>query len=220
LTGGLITEDRPMEHTEDSYVQLLQSGARRLTGHQRRLFQAEVCLKLCDGNAREAERRFGWGRRNVATGIHEHRSGMRCMENFRARGRRRAEDLNPRLAEDIRDVVGPRSHADPELKSSRRYSNLSAGEVREALLARGHREQDLPGERAMRDVLNRMNFRLRRVRKGKPLRKTKDADAIFANVRSAREQSRGDPRTLEISMDAKAKVKVGDYVQGGKMPVR
>lgn len=204
---------------EDSYTELLQAGAKRLTGHQRRLFQAEVCLKLCGGHTRQAERRFGWGRENVAKGIHEYQSGIRCMENFGSRGRRRREDLNPQLAQDIRAIMGPKSYTDPELKSARRYSTLSANEVREALVARGYRAKDLPSERSMRDVLNRMNFRLKRIRKGKPLKKKPETDAIFANLRTVRQEVRGDPRTLEISMDTKAKVPIGDYVRGGKMPV-
>ena len=208
-----------MELVEHSYVELLQVGAKRLTGHQRRLFQAEVCLKLCDGNARQAERRFGWGRENVDKGIHELQSGVRCLENFAARGRRRSEDLNPQLAQDIRSIVAPKSYVDPELKSSRRYSTLSAHEVREALVAKGHGEKDLPSERSMRDILNRMNFRLKRLRKGKPLKKTRDTDAIFANLKAVRQEVRDDPHTLEISMDTKTKVPIGDYVQGGKMSV-
>ena len=207
---------------EQAYVELLQSGAKRLTGHQRRLFQAETCLKLCDGDARRAERRFGWGRENVAKGIEEFRSGIRCVENFAARGRRRAEDLNPQLAQDIRAIVGPKSYTDPELKSSRRYCTLSANEVREALMARGYGEdggKKLPSERSMREILNRMNFRLKRLRKGKPLKKTPDTDAIFANVKAVREEMQGQEHTLEISMDTKAKVPIGDYVQGGKMPL-
>ena len=206
-----------MDRGEDSYDQLLQSGARRLRGHQRRLFQAEICLKLCEGSPRQAERRFGWGRHNVARGIHEFQSGIRCVENFATKGRRRAEERNPQLAQDIREIVGPKSYADPELKSSRRYSNLSAGEVREALMAKGYREKDLPSTRSMRDILNRMNFRLKRIQKGKPLRKTQETDAIFANLQAVREEARADPQTLEISMDTKAKVKIGEYVQGGKM---
>ena len=166
----------------------------------------------------DGPKRFGWGRWNVSTGLREYQSGIRCLENFGRRGRRRSEEVNPRLAEDIRAIVGPHSYADPELKSARRYSNLSANEVREALLARGHRAQDLPQERTMRDILNRMNFRLKRIQKGKPLRKTKETDAIFANVKAVRQETRGDPTKLEISMDTKAKVKIGDYVQGGKMP--
>jgi hypothetical protein len=72
----------------------------------------------------------------------------------------------------------------------------------------------------MRDILNRMNYRLKRIQKGKPLKKTQQTDAIFANVRAVREQSRDEPGTLEISMDTKAKVALGDYVRGGKNPGR
>ena len=199
---------------------LIRSGAKRLTGSQRRLFQAEVTLALCDGCARQAERRFGWGRETVAKGLHELRHGLRCLENFAARGRQRSEDKDPRLAADIRAIVEPQAYADPELKSSRRYSNLSAAEVRDALLSKGYAEDQLPSERTMRDILNRMNYRLKRIQKGKPLRKTKETDAIFANVQRVREQARGEPETLEISMDAKAKVALGDYVRGGKNPDR
>lgn len=206
---------------ERKYEELLGVGARRLKGHQRRLFQAEVCLSLCGGNAREAESRFGWGRQTVAKGIKEYQTGIRCLEDFRGRGRRRAEELDPELAEDIRSVVSPHSYADPELKSSRRYSNLTAREVREALVRdKGYRERDLPAERSMRDVLNRMNFRLRRVAKGRPLKKTKETDAIFANVAAVRGEVKGDSAVLEVSADTKARVAVGDYVRGGKKPGR
>lgn len=36
---------------------MLRSGAKRLTGFQRRLFLAEVATELCDGSPRKAERR-------------------------------------------------------------------------------------------------------------------------------------------------------------------
>ena len=78
----------------------------------------------------------------------------------------------------------------------------------------------MPSERTMRDILNRMNYRLKRIQKGKPLKKTRETDAIFANVKQVREEARNDPDTLEISMDTKAKVSVGEYVRGGKNPDR
>ncbi len=199
---------------------LIRSAARRLTGYQRRLFQAEVATTLCGGNPRTAERRFGWGRDTVATGLHELQSGLRCRENFAARGRQRREEEDPQLAADIRAIVEPHSYADPELRSSRRYSNLSAAEVLEALIQRGYHRDGLPSERTMRDILNRMNYRLKRIRKGKPLKKTEETDAIFANVKRVQERVRNDPETLEISMDAKAKVALGEYVRGGKNPDR
>ncbi|HMB03894.1 MAG TPA: hypothetical protein VKP69_09175 [Isosphaeraceae bacterium] len=202
------------------YDAVIRSGARRLTGYQRRSFMAEVATELCDSSARLAERRFGWGRETVAKGLHESRSGMRCLEDFAARGRRRSEDKDPRLAADIRAVVEPQAYADPELKSDRRYTNLSAAEVREALVERGYSKAELPSERTMRDILNRMNYRLKRIQKGKPLKKTEETDAIFANVEQVRGEVKDDGATLEISMDTKAKVSLGDYARGGKNPDR
>ena len=92
--------------------------------------------------------------------------------------------------------------------------------MRDALIARGYTDEELPSERTMRDILNRMNYRLKRLRKGKPLKKTPETDAIFANVERVRDEARDDPEALEISMDAKAKVALGDYVRGGKNPDR
>ena len=92
--------------------------------------------------------------------------------------------------------------------------------MRQALVDLGHAREELPAERTMRDILNRMNYRLKRIQKGKPLKKTDQTDAIFANVRAVREEVRDQPETLEISMDTKAKVALGDYVRGGKNPDR
>jgi len=209
-----------MEGLVETYESLLRQGANRLTGHQRRLFMAEVTLKLCDGNTRKAERRFGWGRETLNKGIQELQQGVRCLENFSARGRPRLEEKTPRLAEDIRAIVEPHTQTDPELKSSRRYSNLSAAEVLETLRTKkGYAPEQLPSARTMRDILNRLNHRLKRIRKGKPLKKRPQTNAIFANVKAVKAEDKG-PDTLEISVDTKAKVNEGDYSRGGKKPDR
>lgn len=208
-----------MEDSVKCYESLLRQGANRLKGHERRLFMAEVTLKLWDGNPRIAERRLGWGRETVAKGLHELRQGVRCLERFSARGRPRLEDKAPQLAQDIRAIVEPHTQADPELKTDRRYSNLSAAEVLEALQQKGYAKENLPRERTMRDILNRMNYRLKRIQKGKPLKKTPQTNAIFANVQAVKAEIKG-PETLEISMDTKAKVDEGDYARGGKNPHR
>ena len=207
-----------MEVPADKYDALIRSGARRLKGHQRRLFMAEVVTELCAGNCRQAEQRFGWGRETVTKGLHESLQGIRCLENLAARNRKRTEEKNPQLAADIRAIVEPHTQADPELKSARRYTNLTAAEVRQALLDQGYPEAALPKERTVRDILNRMNYRLKRIQKGKPLKKTQDTDAIFANLKEVRNQIRNDPETVEISIDTKAKVGLGDYALGGKNP--
>ena len=61
-----------------------------------------------------------------------------------------------------------------------------------------------------------MNYRLKRIQKGKPLKKTEETDAIFANLKRVKEEAKADPEALEISMDTKAKVSLGAYVGGEK----
>jgi transposase len=210
-----------MEGSANSSDALLRRAARRLTGHQRRLFVAEVTLQLCGGSPRRAERRFHWGRATVAKGLQELQRGIRCVDNFQARGRPRLEDKHPQLAQDIRALAEPRTHADPELKSERRYANLSAEEMVTLLQTqKGYAPGALPSVRTMRDILNRLGYRRKRIQKAKPLKKPKQTDAIFANVQAVREEVQDDPETLAISMDTKAKVNEGDYARGGKNPDR
>jgi hypothetical protein len=213
--GIAVTEAATLVGNVDPYAELIRAGARRLTSLQRRLFQAEVGLALGDGSPRQAERRFGGGRGTIAKGLHEYHSVLHGRENFAARGRHRSEDQDPRLAQDIRAIVEPQTDADPELKSARRYTHRSAAEVRAALIATGgYRAEDLPKEWTMRDILNRMGYRLQRIEKGKPLKETKQTDAILAHIAAVRAEVRGDPETLEILIDTKAKVAVGDSVRG------
>ena len=134
------------------------------------------------------------------------------MEHFATRGRQRSEEKDPQLAAAIRTIVEPHSQVDPELKSSRWYSNLWTARVREALLRKGSSEAGLPDERTMQDILNRMNYRLKRIQMGKPLKKTKEAEAIFVNIKRVREEA----ETLEISMAARAMEALGDHVRVGK----
>ena len=103
----------------DSTDDLLRLAARFLTGHSRRAFQAQVTRVLCGGSPRAAERRFGWGRGTVASGLHELASGIRCVERFADRGQVPTEVARPQLAADIRDLVEPRTQAHPGLIGSR-----------------------------------------------------------------------------------------------------
>jgi Rhodopirellula transposase DDE domain len=210
-----------MDSSTEGYEKLIRSAARRLKGHARRLFQAEVADTLCHSSPRAAERRFGFDRKAVATGQHEAQSGIRCVERFAARARLCAEVKDPQLGQDIRALVEPHTQADPEVQSARRYTNLSAREVLQALkVQKGYSDDRLPSERSMRDILNRLGYRLKRIQKAKPLKKLPETDAVFANVQAVHARYQDDRETLEISVDAKAKVSEGEYSRGGKMPER
>ena len=202
-----------MDGTIDS---LIRFSAKQVTGQQRRTFLALVCKQLCDGSARKAEERFGWGREAVARGLKEDSGQTIDKPTVIPRSDLRSEVRNPQLAVDIRLIVEPHTQTDPELKSTRLYSNLSAGEVRAALVEKGYSGAQLPSERTLRDILNRMKYRLKRIQKGKPLKKNELTSPIFENVKAARDAASEDATILEISVDTKTKVSLGEYVLGGK----
>ncbi len=54
------------------------------------------------------------------------------------------------------------------------------------------------------------------MQKTKPLKKIKETEAIFANVRQENQAADDAPDVIRISMDAKAKVSVGDYSRDGE----
>jgi transposase len=145
----------------------VKSAARKLTGFRRRQFQAEVAQQYCQGSARQAERIFGWGREAVQTGLNEQRTGIRCHDNFSDRGRRKTEERRPELVEQIHAIVGPESQADPKFQTPLAFTRITAKAVREQLLVRGS-DAATPAERTVHDILNRLGYRLRRVRKTKP----------------------------------------------------
>lgn len=207
-----------MSIVEQDHIELFCLAANKLPRYERRLFMAEVTIRLCQGNARRAEEQFGWGRETVQKGLRELEQDIVILDRkVKPRGPARREDRNPQLAKDIRDIVEPKTQTDPELKSTRRYTNFSAREVRKALIHdKGWPPEDVPAERTLRTILNRMGYRLKRIQKGRPLKKTKDTDAIFENVQAVKAAARDDRNTLEISADTKAKVAIGDYSRGGK----
>jgi hypothetical protein len=197
--------------------QLVRSAARRLTGHARRLFIAEVTDALCGGSPRRSERLFGWSRDTASLGLHESAHGLRCVDNFQARGRQRTEDLDTQLAQDIRALAEPHTQADPQMKSALRYTRLTAAALRQALIKeKGYRTKQLPSNRTLQRMLNRLGYRLKRIQKTKPLKKIEQTDAILANIQQRHEQASHAAETLEISIDTKAKVNLGEYSREGQ----
>lgn len=157
----------------ESVVETIKSAARLLTGYRRRRFQAKMALKYCAGKPRLAEQAFGWGRDAVHTGLNELRTGIRCLDNFSARGRRRCEEGDPGLALQIHALADPESQADPKFQTPLAYTRITAKAVHERLVsAAAGRRQQVPAERTVSDILNRLGYRLRRVRKTEPKKKS------------------------------------------------
>ncbi len=58
----------------------------KLTGHIRRAYAAELCEQYFESSSRIMERRLKVSREMVELGLHERRSGIRCIDNYEARG--------------------------------------------------------------------------------------------------------------------------------------
>jgi hypothetical protein len=157
--------------TDDARRSILLA-ATLLTGHKRRRFQAEMANTYCGGSARLAETTFGWGRDAVHTGLNELRSGIRCVEDFEARGRTTAEERYPALEEHIRRLVDPHAQADPKFQTPFAYTRVTARAVREALLAVPELAGKVPTRQTVGDILNRLGYRLRRVLKARPQKRS------------------------------------------------
>jgi hypothetical protein len=156
----------------DDVLQTILLAATLLTGHKRRRFQAEMAPQHCGGSARHAETTFGWGRDAVRTGLNELRSGIRCLDAYEARGRKTTEELCPALGQHLRRVVDPHAQADPKSQTPFAYTRLTARAVRDALLAVPELAGRVPSRQTVGDILNRLGYRLRRVLKARPGKKS------------------------------------------------
>jgi len=222
LSNSFVSElsnhgKEPMHGLTEQHISTIKDAARKLTGAKRRAFQARVTLDYLGGNARKAETVFGWYRKTVKLGLNELRTGITCLGNFSARGNHKTEEKLPQLAKHIRSLVDPESQTDPKFQSPFQYTRMTAKAVRQALIEKkGWKDEDLPCENTIGNILNRMNYRLRRVQKRKPIKKIRETDEIFENVHNKNEESDKREDSLRISIDTKAKVNVGEFSRKGE----
>ncbi len=162
----------------------LRLAAAQMTGAKRRAFQAEMTVQYCAGNARQAERVFGWGRETLEVGLAESRTGVTCVGAQSAfSGRKRWEDQQPQAAAALRHLAEAQAQQAPTFRTPLAYTRLTAKAAVAALRAQGFDAEHVPAPSTMATVLNRLGFRLRKVLKAKPQKKIAQTDAIFDNIK-------------------------------------
>ena len=154
-------------------IPVLIDTARTLKGHQRRLFMAKTVKALGSGGQRWAQQYLGWCRETIRKGMHELRTGMTCLDAFHCRRRKPAEEHLPRLLDDIRAIADGHSQADPKFQTDRLFTRISAAEVRRQLIAtKGYTDAELPTQQTINTKLNLLGFRLTKVAKCRPPKKS------------------------------------------------
>ena len=116
----------------------LKDAAKKLTGFKKRAFMAQVAIDYFNSSPRRTETELGWSRQAIATGLKELETGIICVDNYRARGRKKTEELLPNLEADIKSLVEMYSQADPKFQSTFAFTKISARAIREALKADDH----------------------------------------------------------------------------------
>ena len=157
----------------DSLIALFIDTAKTLKGSARRIFMARTVKELGPGGQRRAKRALGWSRVTIRKGTHEVESGLHCVDNFAARGRKRAEDHLPNLLTDITTIVDRQTQTDPQFRTNRLYTRLSAAEVRRQLIAHhGYTDDELPTAETIGAKLNALGYYPTTVAKTQPQKKS------------------------------------------------
>ena len=155
-----------------SQIEDLRLAAKKMKGAARREFQAEICLKYCDGNARYAEKLLGWGRHTVELGLSEKRSGIICVgAQSMCSGAKKWEEKQPIAAQALKEIAEAHVQQDPSFRTLIAYTRLTASEAISQLRSQGFKEEQIPAPSTMAVILNRMGYRLRKVLKAKPQKK-------------------------------------------------
>src|SRR5437660_10893781 len=161
-----------VELTEEVKALVLNT-AKDLKGCTRRMFMARTVQALGEGGQRLAERELGWNRGTIRKGMHEVEQGMVCVDAFSSRGRKCSEDHLPNLLKDITAIVDGQSQADPQFRTKRLYTRLTAAEVRRQLIAqKGYSDEELPTAETIATKLTQLGYFPKKVAKTHPQTKS------------------------------------------------
>src|SRR5262245_14331938 len=153
----------------DSLKALFMETARSLKGSARRLFMARTVKELGPGGQRHAERTLGWSRVTIRKGIHELASGFTGLDALAARGRKPVEAPLPPLRHARTAIVDSQSQTEPQLRTTRLSTRLSAAEVRRQRIAQhGDADDALPTVQPLTTTRNARGSSPQKVAKSQP----------------------------------------------------
>ena len=139
-----------MKLTKDNYDRFLPSlriASRKMKGSERRKFLGQLVLDIGLGGHRLVSKTLGVSRHTLRKGIKELESGEDIVDKYNERGRHQT---------------------DPQFKSSRLYTRLSARSVSEELLNQGYCKAEIPSEGTIYNIMKRLGYKRRKVGKTKP----------------------------------------------------
>jgi hypothetical protein len=198
---------------------ILNDIAGVLSGSDRRRAAAKIAQEYGKGGQTFVAEELGMSRNTVRKGNREI-NGEDVEDEYYLRGRNRATDNLPGLESHIAAILDGQCQADPKFQTDRLYTNLSAKEVwRQLIKQYGYTEKVLPTVRTLNTIINELGYTLKTVKKTKPAKRVEETDQIFENLKEVHENAAKDDNIIRLSMDAKDKVKIGEFSRGGESRV-
>ena len=131
-------------------------------------------------------------------------------------GRKKVAEKYPQLEEDIRTIIKEHTYTDSHFQTEQLFCNLTINQVMDDLLKIEKYKKGFISRSSLGNLLNKMGYNLKKVKRNKPLKKIKETDDIFANVKLKKEEAFNDENIALISIDTKDKVVIGPYSRKGK----
>ncbi len=85
-----------MKKLDTNQIQMYKETSEKLTGSNRRSFQAKITKAYLGGRPWKAERVFGWCRKAVELGVKELETGYICFVEIHERGNNKTEGVTRR----------------------------------------------------------------------------------------------------------------------------
>ena len=132
------------------------------------------------------------------------------------RGRKKLTEKYDNLEKDITKIIENSLSTDPKFKTEKQYVNMTVKEIKRQLIETGKYQENSFSNSSLNNILNSMGYGLKKVKKTRPLKKIKETDNIFDNVKKKKEEGLLDNKIAVISIDTKDKVLLGPFSRNGK----
>lgn len=198
------------------FKDILHETINKLKGSDKRIALAQTAEAMGTGGQSRVAEAFQVSRDTIRKGRYELETGVPFEDAFHARGRKKAEEQLPNLLSDIKAIVDSQSQTDPDFKTPRLFTRLTVVEIRKQLIAKGYTDEELPSNQTLNTKINLLGYQLKKVNKTKPLKKIKETDDIFENLKIVHDDCHHKSNVLRLSIDTKDRVKIGPFSRGGK----
>ena len=144
------------------------------------------------------------------------KNNLEIKSNKNKCGRKTITEKYSEIENDINKIIEGHKYTDPHFQTEQLFCSLTADQIMQELLKLEKYQSNFISRSSLANLLNKMGYNLKKVKRNKPLKKIEETDAIFENVKKKKEEALKDENTALISIDTKDKVLIGPYSRKGK----